>query len=108
MKILLDECVTKRLKKYFNSSHLVLTVFECGWSGTKNGALMKLCEENNFDIFLTIDKNLLFQQNYSNFKPFIIILDCDTSKLDSLIEFIPKIEAELITPKSYSSIIIKL
>ncbi len=62
MKILLDECVTKHLKPYL-ASHEVSTVKEMNWSGIKNGKLMTLCVENNFDILLTIDKNLQHQQN---------------------------------------------
>ena len=57
MKILLDECVTKRLKSSF-SSHEVLTVTQMKWNGIKNGKLLSLCIENNFDVLLTIDKNM--------------------------------------------------
>lgn len=60
MKILLDECVTKNLKKYLKEFE-VFTVRELSWGGIVNGKLMKLCEDNSFDV--TIDKNLLFQQN---------------------------------------------
>ena len=60
MKILLDECVTKRLKIYLEEFE-VFTVSELELSGIKNGKLMTYCSENNFDILLTIDKNLMFQ-----------------------------------------------
>lgn len=66
MKILLDECVTKRLKKYLEEFD-VFTVRELGLSGIKNGRLMAYCVENNFDILLTIDKNLMHQQNLDKF-----------------------------------------
>ena len=62
MKILLDECVTKRLKKHLNKFD-VFTVRELELSGIKNGKLMAYCSDNNFDVLLTIDKNLMFQQN---------------------------------------------
>jgi predicted nuclease of predicted toxin-antitoxin system len=62
MKILLDECVTKRLKKYLEEFE-VSTVRELALSGIKNGKLMNYCVENKFDILLTIDKNLMYQQN---------------------------------------------
>ena len=58
MKILLDECVTKRLKSHLPEFE-VYTVREMGWGGIKNGKLMDLCVENNFEILLTIDKNLM-------------------------------------------------
>jgi predicted nuclease of predicted toxin-antitoxin system len=60
MKILLDECVTKRLKNFLVEFD-VYTVTELGLSGIKNGKLMSYCVENNFDVLLTIDKNLMFQ-----------------------------------------------
>ena len=56
MKILLDECVTKRLKKHLNNFD-VFTVRELELSGIKNGKLMTFCSDNNFDVLLTIDKN---------------------------------------------------
>ncbi len=56
MKILLDECVTKRLKKQLEEFE-VYTVRELELSGIKNGELMLYCVENGFDILLTIDKN---------------------------------------------------
>ena len=57
MKILLDECVTKRLKTHL-SQHEIKTVTEKGWSGLKNGQLMAAASGEGFDILLTIDKNL--------------------------------------------------
>ncbi len=62
MKILLDECVTKRLKPFL-TEFKVFTVSQMKWNGIKNGKLMTLCVENNFDMLLKIDKNLMFQQN---------------------------------------------
>jgi predicted nuclease of predicted toxin-antitoxin system len=62
MKILLDECVTKKLKPYL-SEYEVFTVTEMGWSDLKNGKLMAVCIVNAFDMLLTIDKNLASQQN---------------------------------------------
>lgn len=55
MKILLDECVTKRIKKHLEE-YEVFTVRELGIGGIKNGALMTYCVKNRFDILLTIDK----------------------------------------------------
>jgi predicted nuclease of predicted toxin-antitoxin system len=56
MRILLDECVTKRLKPYLQEIEVV-TVSEMKCNGIKNGKLMSLCIENDFDLILTIDKN---------------------------------------------------
>ena len=78
MKILLDECVTKRLKNFL-PDYEVFTVTEMGWSGVKNGKLLTFCVENSFDLLLTIDKNLMFQQNVSKYKITIAVLHSSSS-----------------------------
>lgn len=60
MKILLDECVTKRLKPHL-SDYEVYTVSEMKWNGIKNGKLMALC-----DLLLTIDKTSGFNRTLPN------------------------------------------
>ncbi len=62
MKILLDECIPRKLKKDLKEFE-VFSVFDFKWEGIKNGTLLKLMIENGFDILLTIDKNLKYQQN---------------------------------------------
>jgi len=88
MKILLDECVTKHLKAKL-LPHEVSTVREMGWSGIKNGRLMTLCAENNFDILLTIDKNLQYQQNLSKYPIAIVIIDTNSADISELNNFVP-------------------
>ena len=88
MKILLDECVTKKLKIYLKDFE-VYTVNELGWNGAKNGKLMTLCVENAFDILLTIDKNMAYQQNMDKYKVSIAVLNAATSKIEELSLFIP-------------------
>ena len=88
MKILLDECVTKRLKPYL-SDFEVCTVREMNWSGVKNGELMSLCVANHFDIILTIDKNMIYQQNIEKYPITIVVFDSSTSKIEELVLFIP-------------------
>ncbi len=88
MKILLDECLTKKLKQEL-PLHEVYTVFELGISGIKNGKLLKFCAENNFDLLLTIDKNMAFQQNLKNFSLSIVVFDAKSSRIEELVPFIP-------------------
>jgi len=61
MKILIDENLPRYLKKVL-AGYDVKTVQEMGWSGVKNGDLLKLAEPD-FNIFLTADKNIRYQQN---------------------------------------------
>jgi hypothetical protein len=93
MKILLDECVTKRLKAFF-SDHEVFTVTEMQWSGLKNGRLLSLCQENHFDVLLTIDKNMMHQQNLDKYTVSIVVLNSLTSNLEELKSFIPSFNAQ--------------
>lgn len=93
MKILLDECVTKRLKLHLKEFE-VFTVSEMKWNGVKNGKLMTLCVENGFDLLLTIDKNLLFQQNLDKYNLTIAVLNAATSKLECLLLLIPSFKAQ--------------
>ena len=88
MKILLDECITKKIKKHLLNLD-VTTVSETGWSGIKNGKLMKLCIEHQIDIFLTIDKNIMYQQNLSNLEITIVILNTPSSKSEIIKEYLP-------------------
>ena len=94
MKILLDECVTKHLKPHL-ADHKVLTVREMQWSGIKNGKLMALCAEHGFDMLLTIDKNLQYQQNLEIYPLIVLILNSYTSKVEELVLFLPIFRTQL-------------
>ncbi len=106
MKILLDECVTKRLKNHLEEFE-VLTVRELGLSGVKNGKLMTYCRENNFDILLTIDKNLMYQQNLYQYPVTIVILNCQTSKIEELVTFLPAFKLQIATFQKYVAYVIE-
>ncbi len=55
---------------------------------------MKYCSENNFDILLTIDKNLMFQQNLDKYPVTIVVLNCFTSKIEDLVTFVPSFKSQ--------------
>jgi hypothetical protein len=62
MKVLLDECIPRKFKNSL-LGHDCRTVPEIGYAGTKNGALLSVAESKGFDVFLTIDKGLEYEQN---------------------------------------------
>ena len=64
MKILVDECIPRKLKRS-SSGHKCLTVPETGLAGTSNGELLSLAEKRGFNVFLTIDKGFGYEQNLS-------------------------------------------
>ena len=94
MKILLDECVTKRLKPHL-PLHEVATVTEKGWSGLKNGQLMTAASGEGFDILMTIDKNLQHQQNVGKYPLIVVVFNSLSSKLEVMITFLPSFERQL-------------
>ena len=71
MKILFDQGTPVPLRNHF-SSHHVSTAYELGWATLKNGELLAAAESNGFDVFVTTDTNLSYQQNLSNRKIAIV------------------------------------
>ena len=106
MRILLDECVTKRLKKHLEEFE-VYTVRELGLGGVKNGKLMAYCSENNFDVLLTIYKNLMFQQNLEKYSVAIVVLNSFTSKIEELITFLPSFKSQINILEKHKAYIIE-
>lgn len=106
MKILLDECVTKRLKSYLKAFE-VFTVSEMRWNGIKNGKLITLCIDNGFDLLLTIDKNVIFQQNLDKYKLTIAVLNSSTSKIEELVLFMPSFKAQINKLEKHKAYIIE-
>ena len=98
MRILLDECVNTGIKRVF-SGHEVKTVPEAGWSGIKNGKLLALIAEN-FDLFLTVDQNIRFQQNLKAVPFAILIVSIPNNMLGSYLPLFDQIRqtAEKLKP----------
>jgi|ERR1041384_544698 predicted nuclease of predicted toxin-antitoxin system len=93
MKVLLDECVPRKLKREL-AAHEVLTVTEHGWSGIKNGQLLALAEVE-FDVFLTVDQNLQYQQNLQAFQIGIVLLVARNNRLQTLLPLMPEVRKVL-------------
>jgi predicted nuclease of predicted toxin-antitoxin system len=73
MRLLLDENLPKRLKLDF-PNHEIFTVREKGWNGIKNGELLQIMVDKNFDALLTFDKNLQHQQNFLKYPIAVFVL----------------------------------
>lgn len=95
MNVLLDECLPRRLKQEL-SGHTVSTVPEMGWAGTKNGALLRLAE-TAFEVFVTIDQNVAYQQNLRSVVLGIVVLVAPNNRLETLRLLMPKVAAILPT-----------
>lgn len=98
MRILLDECLPKRLKRDL-IGHEARTVPEMGWASTENGDLLALAEKE-FDVFLTVDRNLSFQQDVARFTIAVVVMVAKGNKHSDLQPLMPKVLAILdgITP----------
>ena len=92
MKLLLDECLDWRLRRDL-SGHEVKTVQEMGWNGIKNGRLLALAQAD-FEVFITADRNLSFQQNIANFS-IAVVLKAESIRLIHTRPRMPKVLAIL-------------
>ena len=72
--------------------HDVKTVLQMGWAGIKNGDLLILAE-GEFEVFVTVDRNLSFQQNLTNYNIAVIVLRARTNRLRDLRPLMPELLA---------------
>ena len=82
MRILLDECIDRRFAREI-IGYEVKTVPQMGWAGVKNGKLLALAVEE-FDVFVTVDRNLSFQQNIPQFDIAVVVLQAPSNSLAAL------------------------
>ncbi|MBE9188650.1 DUF5615 family PIN-like protein [Microcoleus sp. LEGE 07076] len=95
MRILLDECVPRPLKREL-TDYEVRTVVEMGWAGKKNGELLKLMMQESFTILLTADQNLRYQQNLQQAGVAVIVMVAPSNRLPDLLPLIPSVCSALI------------
>lgn len=104
MNILLDECIDRRLAKDLKG-HTVKTVPQMGWATLKNGRLLALAEKD-FDVFVTVDRNLSFQQNLPKFKIAVLVLSAPSNRLVDLRPLAAKMLAAFPKLKTGEAVII--
>ena len=105
MKILLDESIDIHFKKSFPPQHEVCTVKDMNWTGIKNGKLIELLAENNFDYWIIVDKNIPYQQNIENIPFIIIVLGVFRNTLKQRELLLPKI-MKIVRERSQKKLII--
>jgi hypothetical protein len=87
VKVFLDECVDWRLSREL-TGHEVKTARQMQWTTIQNGELLSLAAEH-FDVFVTVDRNLSFQQNLDAFPIAVIVLHAETNRLADLRVLVP-------------------
>ena len=88
MKPLLDECVPRRLKRDFTGCE-ISTINEAGYKGLKNGNLIRTASDE-FQVLITVDKNIEHQQSKKDLPLAIIILAAKSNRYESLSPLIPE------------------
>jgi hypothetical protein len=73
MRVLFEQSTPVPIRAYLDQ-HVVSTAFVQGWSTLKNGALLTAAEQGGFDVFLSTDKNLRYQQNLADRKIAIVVI----------------------------------
>jgi len=88
MRVLLDECLPRRLKRLI-TGYDVVTVPEAGWAGRSNGDLLRLASAT-FDAFITVDRNLPAQQPPQP-RLAIVILATNSNRLQDIEPLVPEL-----------------
>lgn len=94
-RLLFDENVPRKLRGHL-IGHSVTTVQELGWSSLRNGDLLRQANDR-FDILLTVDKNLRYQQNFTGLSIAVVTILVRFNKLPFLIPMVPRIQAVLMS-----------
>lgn len=90
MRLLIDECLPRKVKFLFAEAGLACeTVREAGSSRKENGELLALADKES-DVFVTIDRNIPFQQNLDGKKKAILIICTASSALDDIRPHVPQ------------------
>ncbi|MEM1054519.1 MAG: DUF5615 family PIN-like protein [Bacteroidota bacterium] len=90
IRVLLDENLPRKLKWALAAD--ALTVPERGWGGIKNGRLLRLAEAE-FDVLLTMDRGMEYQQNLSGVDLCLVVLSAVSNDIDDLLPLVPSINA---------------
>ena len=105
MRVLLDEQLPRHLARELRG-HEVSTVQQKGWTGLKNGELLRRAANAGFEVFVTADRNLEFQQNLSQTRLGVILLVAPSNALEDLLPLVLGLLAAI--PKSRSGRIVRV
>ena len=97
MKILLDENMPRKLRYRFGPDHHVATVQDMGWTSKENGELLQLLLTAGFEVFITGDRKMRYEQNWRRYPIPVLVLSAPDNKYESYLPFIPQVLALLET-----------
>lgn len=90
MRVLLDECIPRNPKNSL-LGHECRTVSDEGWAGKKNGDLLALADKSGFDVFLTLDRGIEYQQNLRPRNITIVLIRTKPNRLADVVLHVPAI-----------------
>ncbi len=90
MRILLDENMDRKLRDAFKAEHDVTTVRDHGWSGKKNGDLLRAAEAE-FDVLVTLDTNMQHQQNLSLYNLAVVLISAPSNRRKDILPAMPAV-----------------
>ena len=96
MRVLIDEQLNWRIARVFSDVHEVFSVRDMGWTGMRNGDLLKAAEQE-FDVVVTMDRNMEHQQHLPQYNLAVILLVSRSNRLEDTEQFVPAIENVLAT-----------
>jgi predicted nuclease of predicted toxin-antitoxin system len=94
MKVLIDECIPRKIKRSL-PGHECQTVPEAGLAGKTNGELLSLAEQHGFEVFLTVDKGIEYEQNPTGRNIAIVIVRAKSNRLADLLPHAPECVARI-------------
>jgi predicted nuclease of predicted toxin-antitoxin system len=90
MRILLDECIPKKLRNSL-ATHECRSVHDEGWSGKKNGELLTPAKRSGIQVFITIDRGIEYQQNLKPRSIAVLLIRTKSNRLVDLLPQVPEI-----------------
>ena len=81
MRVLIDECLPRQLKGWLQQYFDTSTVQEMGWANIKNGKLLRAANNSGFDVLITADKNMHYQQNFDGLQISSVVVPTNLKRL---------------------------
>nr|VFJ76270.1 MAG: hypothetical protein BECKFW1821C_GA0114237_11023 [Candidatus Kentron sp. FW] len=104
--VLLDECVDRKLASYI-VGHNVQTAVKAGWASYENGELLRLAQRD-FDVLITMDRNLVYQQSVAKFDIAVIVLSGKKfNRMRDLLPLVPDLLDAIQVIKPGTSLVLK-
>jgi hypothetical protein len=94
MRVLLDECIDEALRHEI-TGHDCRTCRYAGLKGMTNGRLLAAAEQLGFEVLITVDRNMQYQQRLHDRKIALVIMEGRTTNLDDLLSLVPRVLAAL-------------